>query len=258
MKLLIYPALLATVLLTNCKKELKLPERPSPVNTAIAPGLPEDPGNIHGYMYLLKYNQSQYADVYAAFRYPAGNLMAGFQHGYNQVILNDANSAGNANLGAVRVGNYAVFANNLYATYYFTNSAYLSSIADYPTWSTDGNGNYKAFSFSVTRGFPDLNTTSISTTISSSVDLVIDPANICSNFDSVVVAFEYSSSPRLKKSSSGSPIVFSKSELATLRSQYYYPNLSIFAFNYSNAVANNKVYVFELGSRFSTGIFWTP
>jgi hypothetical protein len=248
----------------GCKKKNTTNEEPpATVNTELLSGLPENAKSINGYFYISQtvINSFYNFNGYAIFNDPSRDLINSFDHisetGGNQGGF----GIGNVSVGNVSFNNFTFNKSNFGNRINYQNTAFIrDSILFLPArWKTEGNGSFKGFETGLTRGFPvvvnTLTNTAQSTSLSISAGYTVNIPALASNFDSVIVSFNYYSliSPvgvRKRVSKGVTSVYFSSSELSTIpNSSNYFFKLGIYAFNYSNKTIDNVTHVFELSSK---------
>jgi len=250
------------VFLASCNKNkaTTLPADPEPVTTDIANGLPDNPKKINGYAFaenVITYNNGSpnpYVYLMALFGDPARNLIANYDHFTNsQRPISVSNDRENVSVGTLSFNGVPLY--NGGSVIYQQNSTMSNVIYNSANWLSDGNLSFKPINTAIPRGFPIINhSTMLPTTysISLSKDFSIDFSNFISNYDSVSVSLSSSSFSQyqIKKtlSSASNSITFSKTELSVLYTTTY-GNITFAAFNYSNKIIEDKIYVFELSNR---------
>jgi hypothetical protein len=242
------------IAITGCNKNKdKTPEPPPRVTTEIRSGLPDNSSSINGYLYAdyweNYYSGQKNMTTYCVFRDPAKNIMQNFNHytGYSLFTQNGGN---------INVGNQIDFnGRDMNISNSGNAISYYSNMIDYGTgqpnyaayWSTEGNGIFKPIKSYVPRGFPKV-TTQSSYTVSLNSDFTLDINSLVSNYDSLYVKMgNYGSNSLTKRLKSGTTtLTFTRAELSN-----FYPGsntqISFYAFNYSNQIIEDKIYVFELG-----------
>jgi len=251
---------LAFFISCNKNKAITPPADPEPVTTDITNGLPDDPRKINGYFYagnavnIYSGNNSIGVYEYAVFGDPSRNLMANYNH-----LTNTSRFSGNQNdVGNVSDGD--LFFNGMMIgsagnTNYMQSNSYGGSSNSSAHWVSSGNLSFKPIDLTVPRGFPTIIQPAYTTySLNRGADLTINFSNFISNYDSICVALsDYGSTGaqyKIRKaiSSGVNSITISQTELSVL-STTSYGNITFAAFNYSNKIIEDKIYVFELSNR---------
>lgn len=238
------------------KDDVKLPEPPELVNTEIANGLPKDPGNINGYLYasfsMGSISSYTYLNAYGSFRDPGGTLMSMYDHIADQENFN-SNSQTRGNIRTSPVSIYGLTLPEINmgnSISYRLNVQNAANINDIPRWKTNGNGSFKPLDHMIPRGLPTILTAALSPSASVKSEFVIDTRAIVTNYDSLRVSFQANGSAKVKRVGSDERyITFSDNELKQLGTGSRV--ISYFAFNYSNGIIDNRVYLFELSRKYT-------
>lgn len=257
-----------SVLFFSCKKKSdgKSTVDPPKVNKPLASGYPDDNRAINGYFYasLKAFSNSYFAlNCYVIVNDPAGDLINTYDHFSDFNIFGSSAAQGNISLGSIYFGSTQLLAQNggNRITYRLNGSQSFTNSAVPVSWKTDGNGTFSAVNTTVPRGFPGVvNSPSSSSTytLSKSNGLVLDVADIASNFDSLIVAISVSSSTVKRKVTAGaSTIVFSSNELSGFSANYT-GYMYVYAYNYSNMTVEDKVYLFELSTKLQKNVVIYP
>jgi hypothetical protein len=240
------PAMLA------CKKPKSIiPDQTAVINTSLANGMPADIQKINGYLYA-DINYSNFNNSYSAFSDPAKSLVSTYNHRNNNVQFSQP-VLGNIDVGQVSFGGLNLSRQNTGTSvmYEMSNSVGFQN----NVWTSDGNGTFKPLSINMARGFPVLNSNTYTfNTISKSSGFTVDIGNSVSNYDSVIVNLTDNYGGLVSKRYTNAGIItFSSNDLVVLNSNSY-GSFYVYAYNYANQTINSKVYVFELGNKFSKGV----
>jgi hypothetical protein len=160
-------------------------------------------------------------------------------------------SVGNVNMCGYNLNKSNTSSNSLQYTY---NNSFSNDFSYSSAIYTDGNGSFKPINFSIPRGFPKVAAPTGTLTVSKSAGLTLDISPYISNYDSVIVRFGTTGStstfgnPRKGISNNTSTVSFSSQELSSLYTGTY-QYLSFMAYNYSNKMIDDKMYVFELSNK---------
>lgn len=239
---------------TSCKKTTAA-SIVAPVNQALANGLPSNPKLINGYLYtdyLTNVNGSSNIAQYSfsVFSDPTKPLISSLNHYQTGSSF--------SNLGNIDVGNVTLNSQSLYKTtqsnfslwYYFNNS--YSTINYNAIWTTEGNGVFKPLNITVNRGLPVFsNTIAVSNSIARNTDYTLNLGTGISNYDSLIVILSngnFNGTIRKVVSAGSTSVTFKSQELSAINSSSY-AYINIYAFNYSNAIIDDKIYVFELAQK---------
>ncbi len=247
------------------KKEFVQPDEPL-LSSAQTKGLPQDK-KISGYFYAeqIKYfrqnNHDTYVFLYSAFREPAADLVAGYDHNSNNESASNSASFGNINVGRVIYNNtFTLSAQSIPKKF-----AYSYASVIFPDtsagWSIEGNRTFGPIKISPSRGFPkldDLDTAPFERV--SKTGFTLDIAHRASNYDSLVVIMEdyFSRIQIAKRIGPSCAAIFSEEELKALYQWTPYGYITICAYNYSNIMIENRVYVFELAKKYTQNITIVP
>jgi hypothetical protein len=251
----------AALFIASCKKT----DIPSTVaeeasSTSMTNGLPEDRTAINGYLYAnyISNGNGSFSSIvnYAVFGDNARNLMSNFNHYSEQSSTNTSTT--NPDRGNVNVGTISFSGNMLYQSASGTAWSYFmqqqtTNKNPVANWKSDGNKSFKSMDLYVNRGFPIVSDTLLksSTTITVSAGHTIALGSQVKNYDSLIVCLTSYNTPTVqvrKVFTPGSPVVFSKQELDTLKNRSYV-NVYLRAINYSNMTSNGKKYIFELSRK---------
>jgi hypothetical protein len=233
----------------------------------MASGLGTEPNSISGYFYASRMMPWQTIRAYAVFNDPNTDLLNTYDHSAESRSKYTPATGNNVSVGNVTFGGYACYSQMASPTslvsgwlHYSTN--FTSSGADpSAVWTTGGNGGFKAVTANVTRGFPVMTETLLTSATSSasiSKGYTLNITGKISNHDSVIVSFtDPNFTTILKRSfSSSAPIIFTPSELSVFANpNFTYSYITISALNYSNQMVAGKKYVFELLTRIPTYTF---
>ena len=239
---------------TSCKKTPP-PPVVTTVNQPLANGLPNNPKLINGYLFngYLTYtsgssNISQYA--FSVFSDPTKPLINSFNH---YQTGNSFSNFGNIDLGTVTFNGQSLFKtsqSNFSLSYYYTYS--YSTINYNAIWTTEGNGVFKPLNINVNRGLPVFsNSITVSNSIAKNADYTLNLGTGTSNYDSLIVILSdgnFNGNIRKVVTTGASSVTFKSQELYTLNSSSY-GYINIYAFNYSNTIINDKIYIFELANK---------
>jgi hypothetical protein len=245
---------------TSCKKK-KTPEvvEDPIVNTEMQNGLPEDHKSMNGYLYagysLQLFNTSYFGFYYSSFNDPAKNLLNGYNHTQDNFSFNNVAKQGNIDVGAVEFNSFTTLNKNVFSstvTYQGNNSMGAITIPTSASWKIEGNGAFKEFDVTVSRGFPYIAQTFTPAPISKGAGYNFTISPSIANYDSLVVLIGdgNSSQPKVRKGvvAGANVISFSPAELSTLYISSY-GALYVYAYNYSHQTINSKRYLFELSHK---------
>lgn len=260
--------------LAGCKKTSTSTTDPAttPVTTDLADGLPKDVQSINGYFYA-NYTASNFGSTsingYCVLHDEPTDLMPNFSHYTDQQIFSGTSNLGNIQVGNISFNNITLFESNngVNSVFYtFNNSGGSSGSNSGPStaiWKTDGNGSFKALNLNIPRGFPRINASSgtpgtlVTFTMSATnASSTLDLSSVVSNYDSLVVMLgSQFSSYSIKKflKSPANSVTFTKAEILSNGSSA--SQIQIMAYNYSNKMVQNRLYVFELSSKLSTYVY---
>lgn len=239
------------LLFSSCKKDKdKEPEEPPAINTDMASGLPDNPKMIHGYFYADNYegayNGSTYSTLYSVFRDPADNIMPNYNHFTGNVLF--TSTRGNISVNDVAFNGHLLNKMSSSAIHY-NNVIYQAASPDYSAhWKTGGNSTFLPLNQIVPRGLPVLNVAA-NYTISGSSPYSINPEEVVSNYDSLIVKISRNNFTFVKRAIARGvgTITFPASELSSIFSgSGSSPLISFYAYNYSFRTVENKTHVFEL------------
>jgi hypothetical protein len=248
---------LATIVLlcafAGCKKQtMSKVETPVPVTTSLENGM----GNttVNGYLYCSlnsSFTWSGNSFFYAAFGDPARKLLSSYNHFSDFTQFSGSNTFGNIDVGQVTFANSVTLFKNLFnPNVNYTGNTNVFTGTD-ASWSVEGNGSFKPFNITVSRGFPTLSNTFTLAPVSRTNPYTIDLSALASNYDSIVVEIGNNLSsfgnPKRHLGNSGS-VTFNASELSNLFTSQN-GQVKICAFNYSNITIEDKRYIFELARK---------
>lgn len=259
-------------LLVSCRKKTANNEPPPPENSDLKDGLPYDAGTINAYFYATMWTDSTTTNglkTYVIANDPAKNLMSTYIHARDLLLL-PPGVWGNVSIGNVYFNDMQLVSLNSGGRLYY----YINARPFYPgnvfsaRWKADGNGSFQAFDLTIQRGFPAINTGSMSAmnfSLSKSAGLVFNTAGIVSNFDSLTVKILYlsqefpSTNALVTKSvlRDAEKILFDVKDVAQLP-DHGHALFYVDACNYSTATINGKVYVFELYNKYQSKIELRP
>jgi hypothetical protein len=251
---------------TGCKKPKKVEVAADPVvNTDQANGMPANLKSVNGYFYA-SYKSTSFSGYsyafFAGFSDPGRKLSSGWDH-YNDNTsgFGATGSFGNIDVGIVTLNNSFPLQKNSFNPniFYSYNTNYFQPLTS-AQWTTEGNLSFSPMDIQVSRGFPTAALNATFASISKAAGYTINLSQYVSNFDSAVVTitdnFSWQSNLRKGAGAGAQSITFTPAELSPLyvgSSGYIY----VYAYNYSNQVINNKVYLYELSAKIQRNIVIT-
>lgn len=249
---------------TACKKKTKTEIVDDPiVNTEMQNGLPEDYKTMNGYLYagysLQLFNTYYYGYFYSGFNDPGKNLLSGYNHSQDNFSFNNVSKAGNIDVGVVEFNASTTLSKNVFsnAVTYQSNNNSATTIIPTASWKIEGNGAFKEFDISVSRGFPYIAPSFTPSAISKSAGYNFTISPTVSNYDSLVVAIGdgNSSIPKIRKgvTAGTNMVTFTTTDLSALYISSY-GAVHVFAYNYSHKTVNSKRYLFELSHKVSKSV----
>lgn len=238
------------------KKEDKKPEE-KVVNTEIRRGFPENPRKINGYLYAANSEYINGSSVYtqlsvnAFFGDPPRDFLGSFDHHTDQMRFISGDNTPNVSVGTLSYNENILGGVN--STFYSRTFTIYNPGVPEAHWVSEGNKTFLPMDITVPGGFPVLNQQAVNSysVISKNQDFVLDFSKFISNCDSVAVTFGTQGSfgyiRKTAKFSDGQ-ISFSKEEISDVASVYS-SVVQYAGYNYSTKTTNNKIFVFELGSK---------
>lgn len=244
----------------SCKKPTHEQPAEELVTTEMKQGLPENPKLINGYLYAgytFDVNTNYYSRaLFSTFSDPAKNLLAGYNHSLDQVP--NFTKTGNIDVGQLNFNGFNVNRNSTSTNLFYFNSFSNLNYMNIAFWGFEGNGSFKPYQDSVTRGFPVVLNT-FSTSVISKSGFTLTVTNLASNYDSLELVINRNSSNMIRKTVAAgvNTISFTASEMYFL-SATNYGLLNLQAYNYSHKTVQNKLYVFELAKKVPRSVTITP
>jgi hypothetical protein len=244
----------------NKPKQPPTPETPPTVTTQMTSGLPSDSRSVNGYFYASASTQTNvsgtqaFVTAFATFSDPRKNLIAAFDHDNESVQFD---MLGNVSVGKVRFNNFAMPTSTFFPSSVHYNLSQNFNIFTYGcTWSTEGNGTFKAISETIPGGFPVIGPAISTPTISKSQDLNFDMSSIVTQYDSagVIISSNFGNSVRRMVKFPDKIVTIKSAELANIFASDTYGTIRTCAFKYSNRIMEDKLYIFELSTKSQTFI----
>jgi len=259
-------AIFSFLFISACKKEeITTVEKEPLITGEMINGLPGDQKKISGYLHAsISKGSYYYLYLYAAFSEPASSLLTSYNHYSNNYWSISSKAAfGNIDVGEVSFNNnYILNSAPSKPTFLYHYNSPIMLPYPAPIWSTEGNKSFGAINLTIERGFPLMNLNPDSVALISMSGFTLDPKNIISNYDSLIVLIDdnLGSTPALRKNigAINTPIVFSAEDFKNFWQGTTSGSIMIYAFNYSNKIVDNRMYVFELSNKFSQNIILSP
>jgi len=245
-----------------CKKTEVGEQEETKFTSQMVNGLPADKKNINGYLYAeyLKYkrqnNNNTALYLFSAFSEPSNNLLKSYNH-YASNFFNLSNPfSGNIDVGELNFNNYYKLQEQvLQSNFSYAYASYVNPDT-MAVWNSEGNKTFAPLNVMVGRGFPAMEIDSASVALISKSGFTLDLTNKVSNCDSVVVMMVGWADQILVQKRAVKPMamVFTSNDLAYLHPGQSLGYINICAFNYSNKIIDNRIYVFELSKKYTQNV----
>jgi len=267
LKIILIVAIYFALVISGCKKEeIATAEKEPRITGEMLSGLPGDQDTISGYLYAdhSKTGSNDHLYLYAAFRDPSDKLLTSYNHYYNNTygLINKA-AFGNVNVGSVIFDNNRTLgASTTKPSFQYYYNAQFIFAGLTAGWTTESNKTFGPINVIVERGLPlmSLDSGAIDEVSMNGFTLAVNGR--VSNYDSIVVLIDdnvgFTSPLRKGRGAGNAPIIFSENDFKGFWKGNTSGSISVFAFNYSHKVIDNRLYVFELSKKITQNTILSP